>query len=224
MRDLELTPLQDGHAAFLVYDIYQLSNKPAISKATSLRAKPSDEFAALKRALMILVREAASSFPNGRGFLGFGLVHKYINLGSGSSSYESELKLLPEDLKGRDALLYSSFRDLGLDVRVTGHFIEENNDSGIFEALANTIEVSDMASEDTIQEAFEGGEAICVAAPDDYYGDKEGDPEVFKLVWVTPPTDLNILRIQYMYYYGGNDNMMVDMWGKACMVVKVHQN
>ena len=206
----EVAPVQKGYRVTLTYNLYARDTAPILPRSLSNHIT-NERASAFKNVLKTLLDDV-SFFPQG-GLLGFGLFHQY------PVDTRNIKNLTSTRLKGRDAILYTACKDLGLHVRTT-FFYEYSGDT----VLGDEIDEQGMNfCEESIRDYMYPRDGLVLSPQKDkneYIVDKGcvGRPP---MVWITKPLDLNEYEQPLIAY--GNEEAIDYCYGYGCFYVEIGQ-
>jgi hypothetical protein len=184
----EVAPVISGYRITLTYNLYFDDDGPVSANDTHLTHPQPENEGAFPEVFKGLL-EDPEFLPDG-GTLAFGLRHVY--------PIENDLKHVYNVLKGSDAVVYQTFRELGFEPVLYLYYQDE--DYGSDEGMIIDKVVSFQREGDTLQGIMLDECGIPVIDPDSPNASSEARERV---EWVTPVTQFNRHEDAFHHYGTG---------------------
>jgi hypothetical protein len=194
----EILPVKSGHRVTLTYNLYfevdeHASGKHLVSELPSI---PQEEKEKTFRSRFEALLENPEFLPDG-GTLGFGLRHVY--------QVKDTLEHVYSILKGNDATVYQSLRELGFGPILYLHYKEKDCYRDETVLMDKVPELNGRYIED-LTDWLQGLGGIVIP----------GQEEV---TWVTPETAFNAFESEFTAY--GNEPELGLAYGNLCLIVRI---
>ena len=119
----------------------------------------------------------------------------------------------PSYLKGRDSILYTACKDLGLHVRTTFFYKHHNITMLCDDIKTETLPCDTLNYEDESLVNYMSSDGLFLS---DRYEKNQDRPPI---EWITKPTDLNLIEKTFIIY--GNQEALDYCYGYGCLVVEI---
>ena len=210
----EVAPVISGHRITMTYNLYFDDDRPVVKADSEHLTTPQlANKNAFREAFTALLEN--SKFMADGGRLAFGLRHVY--------QIKDDLKHVYSILKGSDALVYQSVRELGYEPVLYVYY----QDGHIGAIIDKVVHFPNEQYEENIVGIVCGEGGLPVVKRDLVGKDKKrawsqidsefGTPE--QMEWATPVTELNRQKDAFLHY--GNDATLHWVYGDVCLVVRI---